>query len=196
MPPTPQPRAPWNPWPTAIITFFAVAILGFAAFVAFCSLHPTDLVAPDYYEQEVRYQAQIDRVQRVQSLHEAASVVYDAPRERVVITLPPAHAGTNTTGQIRLYRPSTAGLDQKFKLEPDAAAFYAALLLGYQQLISSDWKEDLNRVGITHLLSISGMHLGLVSMFTFWIFRRLIRGLCPSVLRRVSDKQIVKPLQG
>ncbi|HOI93747.1 MAG TPA: DNA internalization-related competence protein ComEC/Rec2 [Syntrophobacter fumaroxidans] len=74
--------------------------------------------------------------------------------------------------------------------DPDTAAFYAALLLGYQQLISADWKEDLNRVGITHLLSISGMHLGLVSMFTFWICRRLIRRLCPAALHRVSDKQL------
>jgi hypothetical protein len=121
MPLPPPKRAPWNPWPTAIITFFTVAILGFAAFVAFCNLHPTDLVAPDYYEQEVRYQAQIDRVQHARSLSETASVVYDPAHQRIVITLPPAHAGTNPTGQIRLYRPSDAGLDRQLKLEPDAS---------------------------------------------------------------------------
>ncbi len=74
--------------------------------------------------------------------------------------------------------------------DPAEASFYAALLLGYQQFLSSAWKEDLSRVGITHLLSISGMHLGLVSMFTFWICRRLVRVLNPSVLRRFADKHI------
>ena len=76
------------------------------------------------------------------------------------------------------------------KLNPDQASFYAALLLGYQQLLSGAWKENLNRVGITHLLSISGMHLGLVSLFTLWICRRLVRVLCPSVLRRFPDRHI------
>ena len=52
-------------------------------------------------------------------------------------------------------------------LPPDAAAFYAGLLLGYQNLLSDSWREHLNRAGVTHLLSISGLHLGLVSLLVF-----------------------------
>lgn len=118
-----------------------------------------------------------------------------AQDDRFLVRLVPEPAGFGTTA-LRDLRSTVDRFRQeglfwlRDKLDPDAAAFYAALLLGYQQLISSEWKEDLNRVGITHLLSISGMHLGLVSMFTFWICRWLVRRLCPSVLQRVSDKQI------
>ena len=67
-------------------------------------------------------------------------------------------------------------------LPPDAAAFYAGLLLGYQNLLSDSWREHLNRAGVTHLLSISGLHMGLVALLVFWIVRRLLRMLFPFIL--------------
>ena len=75
-------------------------------------------------------------------------------------------------------------------LPPDVAAFYAGLLLGYQNLLADSWMEDLNRAGVTHLLSISGLHMGLVALLVFWIVRRLLRMLCPFVLRRIDDQRI------
>ncbi len=71
-------------------------------------------------------------------------------------------------------------------LSPDAADFYAALLLGYR--IPKAWAEHLSRSGVTHLLSISGLHLGLVSLSVFWLACRLVRLLAPSVLRSSSDQ--------
>jgi|GEM_PF-425371 len=76
------------------------------------------------------------------------------------------------------------------RLEPDTAAFFAALLLGYQNLLSKPWQEHLYRTGMTHLLSISGFHLGLVYLTTFWLMRRLIRLVFPSLLHRVSDQHM------
>ncbi|MGV8073149.1 MAG: DNA internalization-related competence protein ComEC/Rec2 [Syntrophobacteraceae bacterium] len=76
----------------------------------------------------------------------------------------------------------------KENLEPDSADFYASLLLGYR--IPKPWAEHLNRTGVTHLLSISGLHLGLVSMSVFWLCCRLIRILAPSLLIRMSDRRL------
>lgn len=73
-------------------------------------------------------------------------------------------------------------------LDSDPAAFYAALLLGYR--VPRSWAEHLNRTGVSHLLSISGLHMGLVGMSVFWLARRLIRLSCPSVLKRTSDQHI------
>jgi hypothetical protein len=53
-------------WPISIICFFTVAIIGCVSFVAFCSRHPADLISPNYYEDEVKYQGQIDRLQHTQ----------------------------------------------------------------------------------------------------------------------------------
>jgi competence protein ComEC len=75
-------------------------------------------------------------------------------------------------------------------LPPDEAAFYAGLLLGYQNLLSDSWREHLNRAGVTHLLSISGLHMGLVALLVFWIVRQLLRMLFPFVLHRLDDQRI------
>jgi competence protein ComEC len=72
----------------------------------------------------------------------------------------------------------------------DAAAFYAGLLLGYQNLLSDPWREHLNRAGATHLLSISGLHMGLVGLLVFWLVQRLLRILCPFLLHRIDDQRI------
>ncbi len=75
-------------------------------------------------------------------------------------------------------------------LDPDSAAFYASLVLGYQQFMDRRWQDLINRTGLNHLLSISGLHLGLVSLFVFQLVRILVRSLHPAILNRVSDKQI------
>jgi len=106
---------PWNPWPISIIAFFTVAIIGCGTFIVFCSRHPADLVAADYYEQEVRYQGQIDRVQHAQQAA-AASIGYDATTKLISIALPPNHSQHKSSGSIQLYRPSAASLDRTVKL--------------------------------------------------------------------------------
>jgi hypothetical protein len=108
-----------NPWPVAITAFFAVAILGCGTFVAYCNRHPADLIAADYYEQEMRYQGQIERIQRAQQRAQLASITYDAASRHILIALPhQTHA--NTVGTIQLYRPSALNLDRQLKLEPAA----------------------------------------------------------------------------
>jgi nitrogen fixation protein FixH len=107
----------WNAWPVAIMVFFAVAIAACAAFVAFCVRNPSDLVAEDYYEQELRYGKQMERIQRANEAGRPASVVYDAGSRLIVISLPADAAAGGATGEVRLYRPSAAALDRHLKLD-------------------------------------------------------------------------------
>ncbi len=111
--------ARFNPWPISIIAFFALAIIGCGSFIAFCTRHPADLVAADYYEQEVRYQGQMERTQRAQAQARLTSISYDAASKLIRISLPPQHSQTNASGEIQLYRPSAVALDRRLKLEPD-----------------------------------------------------------------------------
>jgi nitrogen fixation protein FixH len=112
-----SPLSHWDPWPVSIIAFFTVAILGCGTFIAFCSRHPADLISPNYYEEEVRYQGQIDRLQHTQQRATLATVTYDAGRKLISVFLPPDHAGARPSGQIQLYRPSAVNLDRHLKLE-------------------------------------------------------------------------------
>lgn len=109
----------WDPWPVSIIAFFSVAICGFAAFIVFCNRHPADLVAENYYEQELRYQGQMERVQRARD-SAAARVSYDAAAEVITVALAANGGGAPVAGRIQLYRPSSVKLDRELRLAPDA----------------------------------------------------------------------------
>jgi competence protein ComEC len=91
-------------------------------------------------------------------------------------------------GRIDLFRQKALIWFRK-TLDPVSAGFYAALILGYQQLLDGKWQDLINMTGLNHLLSVSGLHLGLVSLLVFWLVRRFVRSAIPKALNRVSDKQ-------
>ena len=92
-------------------------------------------------------------------------------------------------GRIETFRQKTLLWAQR-SLDPEPAAFYAAMILGYKMLLDRNWQDHIHQTGLNHLLSVSGLHIGMVAMFVFWLVRLAVRFLYPSVLNRVSDKQI------
>lgn len=73
------------------------------------------------------------------------------------------------------------------KAQPRISSFYAALLLGYRHQLPKEQLELVNRAGVTHLLAISGLHLGMVAVAVFWLTRWFVRLCFPSVLQKTSD---------
>ncbi len=108
-----------NPWPLAITGFFVAAIIFIVAFIAFAMRQREDLVSADYYEREVRYQSQLDSMNRSQSFAAQVVVTYEPSQRRIVITLPAAQS-RGATGSVQLYRPSDARLDREVPLALDA----------------------------------------------------------------------------
>jgi nitrogen fixation protein FixH len=133
--------ARWNPWPVCIIAFFTLAITGCVGFVIFCSLHPSELVADDYYEQELRYQSQLDRMERVRALGSLASIQYNSDHKLITISIPESGGEARPTGKVELYRPSAANLDQSVKLEVDGQ--------GNQQIDAGNLQPGLWKVKVT-----------------------------------------------
>ena len=113
-------KLPWNsktnPWPLAIIAYF----IGFMTFtvliVGYLSHQKMDLVRGDYYDDEIRYQEQLDRLNRTEGIKDQVSVGYDRARDSITVKLPPAEAQMKIDGRIRLYRPSDESLDQEITL--------------------------------------------------------------------------------
>ncbi len=62
------------------------------------------------------------------------------------------------------------------ELEGDAQAVMKALTIGDRHAISTELREVFNRLGIGHLLAISGLHVGIIAIFLMgvfkWIFQR------------------------
>ena len=105
-----------NPWPYAIILYFIVFILFIAGFIAWAVRQNVDLVRPDYYQDEILFQKQIDTLHRTLAVAGQVAVNYDLAGQAITIQLPPAHAVQGITGSIHLYRPSDAKLDREVKL--------------------------------------------------------------------------------
>jgi len=93
----------------------------------------------------------------------------------------------------------------KIRLVYGQKSFLAeALLTGSRDNLDPVIKEQFRRAGVSHVLALSGMHLGIISLFVFFIVRRfaspwisllivnavnvlylLIAGISPSLLRAV-----------
>lgn len=106
-------------WPISIVAFFALAITFFACFIAWAVQQREDLVSADYYEREVRYQSQLDSMNRSHAVATKTVVTFEPAGQAIVITLPEAQA-PGVIGSIHLYRPSDARLDRDLPLELSA----------------------------------------------------------------------------
>jgi nitrogen fixation protein FixH len=112
----PNAKSRRNPWPIAIIAYFILFISFTTLTVVYLSRQKMDLVRGDYYDDEIRYQEQLDRMNRTQPFNAQVAIAYDSARQSITIALPSAHAQFLTSGRIRLYRPSDESLDQDIKL--------------------------------------------------------------------------------
>src|SRR5262249_28670359 len=71
-------------------------------------------------QDEVRFQQQLDRLNRTRPLTTAVAVAYDANQQAITVTLPAAHARHSASGHIHFYRPSDASLDRDVPLAVSA----------------------------------------------------------------------------
>ena len=109
-----------NLWPLGIIVTFVLFFAGTVGLIVMACSQKVDLVSADYYEQELKFQGRIDRVERTQRTTTQAAVAYDLATHSITISLPAGQAGHEVSGRIELYRPSAADLDRAVKLAPDA----------------------------------------------------------------------------
>jgi nitrogen fixation protein FixH len=128
-----------NLWPIAIIGFFVVAILFIVTFIAWAVRQRNDLVSADYYEREVRFQSQLDSMNRSQPLATQTVVTFESAPQTIVITLPVAQV-QGATGSVHLYRPSDARLDRELPLALSAA--------GIQRVDAKDLRDGLWKVRV------------------------------------------------
>jgi nitrogen fixation protein FixH len=109
-----------NPWPYAIIGWFLLFGSGMAAWVVVAVRNDPELVRADYYEQEIAYQKQIDRLNRTAAVRGEVSVLYESMHQRIALHLPAGHLGDKSVGTIHFYRPSNAKLDFELPLALDS----------------------------------------------------------------------------
>lgn len=109
-----------NYWPLGVTLTLVFFFFGTIALIVMACRQRVDLVTNNYYEDEIRYQKHIDRVERERHLETKATAAYDSATQRVTISLPLHPVPGQVQGQIQLYRPSDASADENYELKPDA----------------------------------------------------------------------------
>ncbi len=83
---------------------------------------------------------------------------------------------------------------QLLKLIPGQAGGVAvALTVGFRNHLSQETTEILRRAGLSHLLAISGLHMGLVTAASFFFFELLFAAIPIAALRVMPKKLAVFP---
>ena len=77
------------------------------------------------------------------------------------------------------------------KLPYVEASIISALMIGEAKTIPQNIRDDIRNAGIAHILCVSGLHLGLVAMFSFIFFRIFL-----NVFDFISNNVNVKKLAG
>jgi len=98
-----------NPWPYAIALYFVVFISAMATWIVFAVRNDHQLVRKDYYEQELKYQNELESFSR--AAEGSVVVAYEPKTQFVTIRLP-----GNAAGTIDFYRPSDVKRDRQFPL--------------------------------------------------------------------------------
>jgi hypothetical protein len=104
----------WGKW-------IFVSFVGFALFigtlVTVCVREDISLVTPDYYKQELVYQQHMERKQNADALPERPKIGVD--QNKISVTF--SDFSKVTGGELKLFRPSDARLDQTFNIQPSTA---------------------------------------------------------------------------
>jgi len=99
----------------------------------------------------------------------------------------------NDSGKRRM-SPDSKIQDYRYRLnryfeenfKKDSGAFIASITTGQRANMDEELRNAFNTTGLAHILSISGTHFGLFSVFLFGIFKFLIKALPYSILQRIT----------
>ena len=118
-----------------------VAFVGFISFIMYFVIsmssnnkYSHDLVASDYYKQELNYQKKINATKNAKNLKE--NIKIERVKEGLKVVFPKEINAENIKGKVFLYRPSNKQLD--FEM-PIAVSDSSYLLMPDKRLLDGRW---------------------------------------------------------
>lgn len=130
-------------WGVGIAVVYGAFMLVMIGIVVASRFQPVDLVSRDYYDKEIAYQKQIDRMQRSQNDGMILGIERSADDGTLTVTFPESIATKLVTGHLKLFRPSSAALDRNFEIAAVASQqFDAGKLARGLWKIKIDWQVD------------------------------------------------------
>ena len=106
-------------WGWKIVVVYALFVLMTLFMVFYFMRQEVDLVAQDYYKQEIEYQDQMDKISNAKLLREPVTFDYSSSERKVTISFPASHVSQGIMGKVYFYRPSNAEEDREFEVSPN-----------------------------------------------------------------------------
>lgn len=106
-------------WGFGIFALYGVFVLFVLGLVLFSTFNPYSLVTDDYYEKELRYQDQIDRMNNANQLSAGLDISYDRSNRQIVLSYPADAVIGELKGTVTMFRPSDAEHDVVYPVQVD-----------------------------------------------------------------------------
>lgn len=127
-------------WGTKIVIAFIIFIIATLSVVIFFMSQKVDVVTENYYEKELKYQEQINRIARTKALKDTIKVIND---NKVIFVkfpnIPDRNAGDKNF--ILLYRPSDKTKDVKIPVVTDTNNTQSVSI---ERIEKGYWKIQIN----------------------------------------------------
>ncbi len=130
-------------WGYRIIILYA-GFMGLIAILVIGSMkQKVDLVADDYYAQELKYQDHIDKMNRTTENNGAVKI--ELKDQTVIFEYPNKPSINNLEGTITFFRPSDSELDKEFSVASDSS--------GVQKIDAGQFKSGLYNVKVEYSMN-------------------------------------------
>ncbi len=107
-----------NYWPVGITVFLIFFVLANVGFLIYVLGIDTDLVSENYYEDELVYQKQIDRIQNARQLKEPLQIKLQKSGQ-LLLQFPVEMSSSEIGGTIVLFRPDDKRRDNRIPVRVD-----------------------------------------------------------------------------
>lgn len=104
-------------WGKKIALLYISFVTLIVSMVAMAMNQKVDLVASDYYEQEIKYQNKIHKIERASALN--SSLKWEIESGKIKFIFPAEMTGKLKSASVNFFRPSNAEMDQKVELNND-----------------------------------------------------------------------------
>lgn len=126
-------------WGTGIAAAYSVFVLISIGVVVYWMNQDVDLVTPDYYEKELKYEQQIETIKRTDNLDKNLSIFKE--NNYIKLIFPKLDDYKKFSGDVLFYRPSDYKQDYSIKLKVDSSY---TVLIATPKLKAGYWKVKVN----------------------------------------------------
>lgn len=130
-------------WGIGIAMLYTGFVIGILTLVVMSSRQKVDLVAENYYEEELGFQKKIDKIERTKALTQP--LLWGVNQEGVQLQFPEDMSGKKISGKVKLYCPSDNRKDREFSINPaqDLSQLIPAKeLVAGRYKLQVEWQAD------------------------------------------------------